>query len=328
MTVKYIKRNRILFPRFKTASLFLMLSLMFTLAGCGREKAQQQQASGQMTEEASSVQAASAETAKTSIVQESPSAAPAGENGLQAVFLKVGKADAIIVRCGEETMVIDCGEEEDGQEVLDYLAGQGIQKVSVLLITHFDKDHVGGADTVIKGIQTDRVLQPAYEGVSKAYTEFEKALAEEEVTPENVTDTLYFDLGAASVKVQPPASYEIPQGSDEYDNDFSLITTLEYGGRRFLFAGDIEEKRIREWLAQGSIPPCDVLKVPHHGVYNSALEELFQELSPRYAVICDSKKNPADSRTMELLDKYGAACLETKDGDITILSDGEDLRIQ
>ena len=285
---------------------------MAALMGCGKGSAHKTETSDPAAAESSPADAAS------------PDLSTDG-NGLKAAFLKVGKADAIIVRCGEKTMVIDCGEEEDGQEVLDYLAGEGVSHVDVLLITHFDKDHVGGADTVVKGIRVERVLQPDYEGEVDAYTEYEEALAEEGIIPENVTGTLYFDLGGASVSVEPPASYDIPEGSGEYDNDFSLITTVEYGERRFVFAGDIEKKRTREWLAQGSIPPCDVLKVPHHGVYNDALGELFEALSPKYAVICDSKKNPADSRTLELLDQHGAETLETKDGDVIILCDGEDL---
>ena len=92
--------------------------------------------------------------------------------------------------------------------------------------------------------------------------------------------------------------------------------------------GDIEKKRIREWLAQGDVKPCDVLKVPHHGHYTSALDEMFAALSPQYAVICDSSKNPADGRTLDLLAKYSVETLETKDGDITIFCDGEQVWAQ
>ena len=49
-----------------------------------------------------------------------------GEDILQVQALKVGKADAIVLFCGGETMVIDCGEEEDGQEVLEYLRGKDL----------------------------------------------------------------------------------------------------------------------------------------------------------------------------------------------------------
>ena len=71
---------------------------------------------------------------------------PAAQDTLEVCFLKVGKADAIVLMCRDETMVIDCGEEDDGREVLACLKSRGVKEVDVLVITHFDKDHVGGAE--------------------------------------------------------------------------------------------------------------------------------------------------------------------------------------
>jgi beta-lactamase superfamily II metal-dependent hydrolase len=224
-------------------------------------------------------------------------------------------------------MLIDCGEEDDGQEVVDNLTEQGVQKVDVLIITHFDKDHVGGADSVVKMIPVDRVLQPAYEGTSAEYDDFLTAMEEAKITPENVTQTQTFQFGQASITVEPPASYEIPDGKGEYDNNFSLITTVELGAKRLVFTGDAEKKRIREWLSSGTAQPCDFLKVPHHGVYNKALPELFETLHPAYAVMCDSAKNPADDRTLELLKQCRASTYQTKDGDISIVCDGESIAV-
>ena len=329
----------------RVSVIFLLMSFMIFFSACGKEKeagqkpaepaaaAAEESAAGYSTEaipennsENTSETAAGNDAGGTAVQAEPVETLE--EKLFEAVFLKIGKADAIILRCGDETMVIDSGEDEDGQEVLDYLAKGSVPKIDVLLITHFDKDHVGGADTVVRGIEVERVLQPAYEGTAKAYSEYMQALEEEGISPENVEETLYFGLGGASVMVEPPASYEIPDGDDEYDNDFSLITTVEFGAGRFVLTGDIEKKRIREWLAQGDVKPCDVLKVPHHGHYTSALDEMFAALSPQYAVICDSSKNPADGRTLDLLAKYSVETLETKDGDITIFCDGEQVWAQ
>ena len=248
-----------------------------------------------------------------------------GKDVLQVQFLKAGKADAIILQCGGETMVIDCGEEDDGDKVLDYLEKKGVQRVDVLMITHFDKDHMGGAATVVKRIPVSRVLLPAYSGSGNVYDDLMAALKSASVATENVTQTQSFDLGNAEVTVEPPASYEVPDDGKDHDNDLSLITTVVFESKRLVFAADIEKKRIREWLDGGTAQPCDLLKVPHHGVYNKALKELFETLKPSCAVICDSSKNPADERTLQLLSECGAACLQTKDGDVTISCDGENL---
>ena len=59
----------------------------------------------------------------------------AAQATLEARFLKVGKADAIVLMCQDKTMIIDCGEEDDGKEVLAFLKSRGIEKVDVLMIT-------------------------------------------------------------------------------------------------------------------------------------------------------------------------------------------------
>ena len=251
----------------------------------------------------------------------------AAQATLEVRFLKVGKADAIVLMCQDETMIIDCGEEDDGKEVLAYLKSRGIRKVDVLMITHFDKDHVGGADTLVEGIQVDRVLLPAYTGSGTEYTDFMEALGKAGINPENVTENLNLTLGSASILVEPPASYGIPANVEEYDNDFSLITTIEFDGKRLIFTGDSEKKRIREWLENGAAAECDVLKIPHHGVYNKALADLLSATKPSHTVICDSKKNPADEKTLGLIKSIGADCMQTQYGDVTILCSRDGIEI-
>ncbi len=247
---------------------------------------------------------------------------------LTVSVLKIGKADAIILTEGNHTMVIDAGEEDDGGEVTEFLLKQGITSVETLIITHFDKDHLGGADTLVKYIGAERVLLPDYEGSGTQYQEFLQALKEKDIVPERLDEPCSFSLGSAGVYVEPPSSYETKDPGEEYDNDFSLITTVTHGDMRFVFAGDIEEQRIREWLEGESAVSCDFLKVPHHGVYDDALAELFAKLSPSTAVICSSAKNPADPRTLELLKNGGADVRETKDGRITVISDGQSLDVK
>ena len=248
------------------------------------------------------------------------------EEPLTATLLRVGRADAIVLNTEGHTMVIDAGEEEDGAEVAAFLRDRGIRRVDVLVITHFDKDHVGGADTLVEELTVERVLLPDYEGDSTEYLDFLDALAARDIVPERLARPTSFRLGKAEVLVEPPAAYD--PGGGEVDNNFSLITTVVHGENRLVFAGDAEKRRIRQWLADSDPAPCDFLKLPHHGVYNRGLEELLDALSPRYAAICSSEKNPADSATLELLARQGVAALETKDGDITVISDARRLEIR
>ena len=55
---------------------------------------------------------------------------------LTAAFLKVGKADAIVISRGEEALLIDTGEEDDGEKILEYMESQGIRQVQTMILTH------------------------------------------------------------------------------------------------------------------------------------------------------------------------------------------------
>ena len=82
-------------------------------------------------------------------VGERPSAAAAVPDepfdGLEVTVLDAGKADAILLTTPDSAVLIDCGEKGFGDEILGELAARGIGRLDVLIVTHFDQDHVGGA---------------------------------------------------------------------------------------------------------------------------------------------------------------------------------------
>ncbi len=251
-------------------------------------------------------------------------------NGIEPLsvnLLKVGKADAIIVQSGDAVMVIDTGEEDDGEELVDFLKSRGVCQIDALIITHFDKDHVGGADTLVEQMDITNIYVPAYKGTHTEYIDFLCAMEAKGLEATELNEPIEFDLADAKILVEPPLSYEPAPGELENDNNFSLITTIVHGENRLIFMGDAEKHRIRQWLDTPSAVDCDFLKVPHHGVYNTALQDLLTAVSPEYAAICSSQKNPAELKTLELLKKHGAEVFQTKDGNIIVISDGNKLEL-
>ena len=258
---------------------------------------------------------------------------PGGETGappassLIVTILKIGKADAIILQNGDKAMVIDTGETEDGAEVVEFLQNAGITSLESMIITHYDKDHVGGACAVLDAFNVKRILIPDYEGTNQEYKSFTEKLKTYPVKAERLNEEVSFSFGDASVRVQPPASYEMPDPTKEYDNNFSLLTWVEHGENRLFFTGDIEKGRIKQWLASETDTKCDFLKFPHHGVYNKALPAFLEAVQPEYTVICSSSKNPAEDKTLQLLESMGIETFETRNGNVTVISDGKDITI-
>lgn len=246
-------------------------------------------------------------------------------NALTITILKVGKADAIVVLSNEHALLIDTGEEDDGDEIVDFLKKRAISTVDAMIITHFDQDHVGGADTVIENFDVKDIYIPDYVGTHLEYTDFISTVENSNASLHRLTESASFAFVDSNILIEPPASYQIEDAASDYDNNFSLITTITHGKNRLVFTGDAEKQRIREWLQGDSAIKCNFLKVPHHGIYNKALEELFQTLDPDFSVVCDSQKHPADPKTLELLHSYCPNIFETKDGNVTVISNGEKL---
>lgn len=240
-------------------------------------------------------------------------------------ILSIGKADAILITTKNHAVVIDTGEDDDGGKVLDALAARGVDTIDYLIITHFDRDHVGGAERVISLMPVKQILQPNYSNDRKEFTKYQEAVKAHNV-PVTVMgkEDIDFYLDDVQFNVTPPWRNKYP--GNEYDNQMSLVVTMWHGNNTFVFAGDAQKERLKELIARGGLK-ADFLKVPHHGVMDSSSEQFLQMVQPEYAVICDSNKNPASDELLSLLNVMGVKVYQTKDGDVTCVSDGQTLTV-
>lgn len=251
----------------------------------------------------------------------------AGEE-LTITALSIGKADALILQEGDYVVLIDAGEKEDGEEILQEFRRRGISRIDLFIVTHFDKDHVGGAAEVMEQMEVSSVRMPDYEGDRPEYGEFLQSL---EGCPDvrRLTEPARETTGAMEITIYPAENPEEIKGSaGEYDNDMSLVASLRYGERTFLLTGDIEETRIGQMLASGVDWSHDWIKMPHHGRYQKALEELLAAVEPKWAVICCSEKHPAAEETLKLLQEMGIKTWDTGTRKVVTWSDGENIDVE
>ena len=242
---------------------------------------------------------------------------------LTITALPVGKADALIVEVGEQVILIDAGEKEDGEKVVRALRDRGISRIDFFLVTHFDRDHVGGAAYVMGQMEVAGVLLPDYEGDRPEYAEL-LACLREHPDVQRVTEPWKASVGELQVTVYPPEDpEEIRSQEGEYDNDMSLVTSIAYGNRRFLLTGDIESCMIRQMLAEDTDWKHDWIKMPHHGRYEQELSDLLGAVAPEMAVICCSEKHPAEEETLALLEEYGIPVWDTKEQAVVTVCDGD-----
>ena len=299
----------------------VLTAILLLLTGCGA-------ASGDSAgTDSSAVSAAVTESDSVSVAG-TDSAANAetlsAGTDLEVVCFQAGKADAFLLITPESTVLIDCGEKGFGKTILAELEARGIAKLDLMVITHFDQDHVGGAARIINNFPVERILQSNSPKDSEEYEKYIKAVKNASIEPETVRENLSFALDGVIYTVNPPKRTKYNSDSS---NNSSLIISVTNGLNRFLFTGDAEDERMEEFLTL-DWGQYDFLKMPHHGRWQETLPLLIEATAPRYAVITSADNEREDSETMELLQSASVATFLTRAGQVVVYSDGTELTVE
>lgn len=249
------------------------------------------------------------------------------EKNFMITAFSVGKADALLLQEGDTAILVDTGEVDDGAFLLEELKKRGIGQLDLLMITHFDKDHVGSASFLMENLAVAMVMMPDYEGDRPEYAAFLESLADHPDV-QRLTEPVQFTVGALEWIVYPAEDpEEIQNTEEEYDNDMSLVASVAFEERKFLLTGDIEKTRIRQMLDTDADWRHDWIKMPHHGRYQKALKELMDAVQPSVAVICCSEKNPAEEKTLEMLKERKIQVWDTSEYSVVTVCDGEKIEV-
>ncbi len=116
---------------------------------------------------------------------QAPAPAPAAPaqtqtaDGLLVHFIDVGQGDSILIQSAGHSMLVDAGENDQGETVVPYLQSQGVSSLDYVIGTHPHSDHVGGLDTVIESFDVKDVILPPAEHTTKTFEDVVDAVADE-----------------------------------------------------------------------------------------------------------------------------------------------------
>ncbi|MBQ8132021.1 MAG: MBL fold metallo-hydrolase [Bacilli bacterium] len=241
---------------------------------------------------------------------------------LYVYFFDAGKADSMIIRKNDKVMMIDTGESNLETKIKWYMNENNIKKIDYLILSHFDKDHIGNAAYVINNYEVGNVLQSNSPKDSEEYTKYLEALESKQIEPITVSGDYAFEMDDCKIVVNgPETTYEKNES-----NNSSLITRITYNKNTFLFMGDSQNDRTREYLNTNP-ETADVIKVPYHGHYQKQDITLFEIIKPKYAVISTSK-DVIEEKLINLLDTKKINYYSTFNGEINIYSNGEKIVIK
>ena len=238
-------------------------------------------------------------------------------------FFNAGKADAIILSKDNHYIMIDTGEESLSEQILRYCEQNNITKLDYWTISHFDKDHVGSAASIIDNLEIGEVLQSNVPKESDYYTTYLEALSNKEITPITVTGD--YEISLSNIKITVNGPDKIYDSNES--NNSSLIVSVNYQDNNFLFMGDSQNDRIKDFLSINT-ETYDFLKVPYHGNYLKRLTDLLATKNIKYAIITSSLEEPEADETIDMLNNYNIKYYLTRNGSITVLSDGTNIKIK
>lgn len=245
-------------------------------------------------------------------------------------FIDVGKADSIYIKSAKANVLIDAGDREPHDTVVNYLKNHNVSKLDLVVATHPHRDHIGQMADVINNFEISTFLEPdipeEITPVTLTYEQMLKSLKNKNVNAKlaKAGENLVFD--DFKIEVLGPIS----QG-DSLNNN-SIVLRVVYGGVSFLLTGDAEKTEENEILESGRNVKSDVLKVGHHGSNSSTSPKFLASVSPKYAVIPvspDKSGAPTDKVLGRLKKFCGENIYRTdKNGTIIILTDGEKIGVK
>lgn len=195
----------------------------------------------------------------------------------QVWVLDVGQGLAVLVRTREHALLYDAGPKQGDFDtgervVVPSLRTLGVTRLDLLLLSHADNDHSGGADAVQRLLRVDRVVS-------------------------GEPSRLAPDLGAERCESGSSwqwndVRFSLWQWQMARDsNQQSCVLQIEANGERILLTGDIDQAAEQAWLASEQRTPSHWLLLPHHGSRSSSSEPFLRGVASHAALISRSLHN-------------------------------------
>ncbi|MFC1609230.1 ComEC/Rec2 family competence protein [Patescibacteria group bacterium] len=242
------------------------------------------------------------------------------EKSAKVVFLDVGQGDSFLMTMGNRQVVVDGG--ESGKVLLEKM-GKYVpfwdRKIEVLVLTHADKDHIGGLFGVLKNYDVGTVIMTNYEKDSRVYGAWNGLIKRNGVEKVEAIDgvRVRFSDDVVMDIVYPFYSMDVVTGTA---NDNSVGMRIDVGENSFLLTGDLSSKQEKKMIGSGLDLDVDILKVGHHGSKYSSSEKFLSFTSPVEAVVSVGEGNryghPHEETLKRLKDENVNIVRTDQNGDI------------
>ena len=250
--------------------------------------------------------------------------------GCRVYFLDVGQGDCTLFRTSDGDILLDAGPESAQETLCRKLRKIGVERIALMVLSHSDEDHIGGADAVLEAFPTERILTNGTRGTGECDARLWDTADRLGIPAETVCAGRSFRCGEALFTVLSPADGADPTGG----NNDGIVLRVQIGEVAILMMGDAGSETEEDLLARYGAAQLRsaVLHAGHHGSNTSSGSAFLAAVAPETVVISCGAGNAyghPDGRTLARLRDAGAEILRTdQSGDLTLVTNGATVAFQ
>ena len=218
-------------------------------------------------------------------------------------FIDVGQGSSTLIQQGTTGILIDAGEKDYGQVVVDYLKDVGITSLEYVVASHPHSDHIGGLDDVLNAFPTDKIIMPELEEfntpTTRVYEDLLEAIYDNGTVTEFIFDEGYHHVLNDEITIRAIAPVE----QDDNLNNMSIICNVEVFDTTFAVLADAEKAELRSLYDETIYDfEADVIALGHHGSNTSIYKPYLNAVEADVAVISCGAGNSYGHPHKEALD--------------------------
>ena len=241
--------------------------------------------------------------------------------GVRIAALDVGQGQSVFVQAGDFTLLMDCGGSSSfaaAERAADYLRSAGENRLDLLVLSHYDKDHAGGIPMLLEWVEVGLLALPDNSADNRLRLEIEAAALATGTEIVYVTADCRLSNDLCEVTLYAPFS-----GASS--NESGVCMLFSQGDFDILITGDVNMEMERRLVKYGNLPDIEVLVAGHHGSHYSTGDVLLTAVLPELVLIsvgADNSYGHPHEEAITRMEAAGAVVWRTDwQGDLIVTSE-------